>query len=161
MVIVTNSTPIIAFSRINQMELFQAIVGKLLIPTEVANELSEYGKAKRKSLDIDQYKWITIQEIQDRSKVEMLLPSLDKGEAEVIELAIETKADLILIDELTGRKVAESFDLNVIGSVGILIKAKEIGKIQAVKPYIDEMIDKGIRYSERFYKNLLHQIGEL
>ena len=161
MIIVTNSTPIIAFSRINQMELLQAIIEKLLIPPEVANELSEYGKAKRKSLDLNQYKWIKVQEVQDRSKVELLLPSLDRGEAEVIELAIESKADLILIDELTGRKVAESFDLNVIGSAGILIKAKEIGKIQAVKPYIDEMIDKGIRYSERFYKSLLHQIGEL
>ncbi|MEW6378517.1 MAG: DUF3368 domain-containing protein [bacterium] len=161
MVIVSNSTPIIAFSRINQMDLLQAIVNKLSIPLEIANELSEYGKVKRKSLDLNEYQWITIQEIQDRSKVELLLPSLDKGEAEVIELAIETKADLILIDELTGRKVAESFDLNVIGSVGILIKAKEAGKIRAVKPFIDEMIEKGIRYSERFYKSLLYQIGEL
>ena len=161
MIIVTNSTPIIAFSRINQMELLRTIVGKLLIPTEVANELSEYGKGKKKSLDLSKYQWITIQDIQDKSKMRLLLPSLDRGEAEVIELAIEVKADLILIDELTGRKVAESFDLNVIGSAGILIKAKDSGKIQAVKPYLDEMIDKGIRYSERFYKSLLHQIGEL
>ncbi|MEW5801620.1 MAG: DUF3368 domain-containing protein [bacterium] len=161
MIIVSNSTPIIAFSRINQMELLQVIVGKLLIPAEVANELSEYGKGKNKSLDLNQHKWITVQEIQDKSKMRLLLPSLDRGEAEVIELAIETKTDLVLIDELTGRKVAESLDLNIIGSAGILIKAKDLGKIQAVKPYMDEMVDKGIRYSERFYKSLLHQIGEL
>ena len=111
MIIVSDSTPLIAFSRINQMELLQEVVGRLFIPMEVANEVSEYGREKKKSLNLNQYNWIIIKEIQNKSNMRLILPSLDKGEAEVIGLAIEINADLVLIDELTGRKVAESFDL--------------------------------------------------
>ncbi len=94
------------------------------------------------------------------SFVRLLLPTLDQGEAEVIVLASEQSARLVLIDELTGRKVAESLHLNVSGSVGILIRAKQLGEIPAVKPFLDEMIRRGVRYSERFVHSILKHIGE-
>lgn len=72
-------------------------------------------------------------EIKEKSRVNFLLPSLDRGEAEVIGLALEVKANMVLIDELSGKKVAGSFDLNIIGSAGILVKAKKIHKINAVR----------------------------
>lgn len=77
----------------------------------------------------------------------MLLPTLDKGEAEVILLALEKQVKLVLIDELTGRKVTTSLNLNVSGSIGILIKAKQLGEIAAVKPLIDAMKQEGIYFS--------------
>ena len=94
------------------------------------------------------------------SRVRLLLPTLDQGEAEVIALALEQQARLLLIDELTGRKVAESLQLPVLGSVGILIRAKQLGLIRSVKPYIENMMQRGVRYSHRFVISVLHAIRE-
>ncbi len=161
MVIVSDSSPLIAFSRINQIELLQTIIGSILIPEEVAREISEYGKGKKGVIDISNYSWIEVKKVISRTNVDLLLPSIDKGEAEVIILALENKADLVLIDELSGRKIAQSFNLSILGTAGVLLKAKEKGLIKAVKPLIDEMMEKGIRYSKRFYTHLLIQTGEI
>jgi hypothetical protein len=61
---------------------------------------------------------------------------------------------------LTARKVAESLNLNVSGSVGILIRAKQVGELVAVKPLLDAMTYQGIYFSQRFIDAVLRQVGE-
>ena len=78
----------------------------------------------------------------------------------MIALALEQHAQLVLLDELTGRKVAESLQLPVIGSVGILIRAKQMQLIPAVRPLLEQMVQRGVRYSQRFVTSILRQIGE-
>lgn len=158
--IISNATPLIAFARIGQMSLFQKVVGSVVIPEAVAREISEYAQNRQGVIDVPQENWISIQAVQSEQQARLLLPTLDRGEAEVITLALERQARLVLIDELTGRKVAESLNLNVSGSVGILIRAKQMGEIPAVKPFLDEMKRQGIYFSQRFIDAVLHQIGE-
>lgn len=67
----------------------------------------------------------------------------------------------MIIDELSARKVAMMMDLPLIGTVGLLMTAKKRGLINAVKPLLDEMISKGIRYGERFCEKVLREVGEL
>jgi predicted nucleic acid-binding protein len=136
------------------------VVGNVVIPEAVAREISEYFGNKQGVIDLSQEKWITIDPVQSEQQVQLLLPTLDRGEAEVIALALERKARLVLIDELTGRKVAESLNLNVCGSVGILIRAKQMGEIPAVKPSLDEMKRQGIYFSQRFVDAVLRKVGE-
>lgn len=157
--IVSNSTPLISFARINQLPLLRRIVGDLVIPQAVADEITDYA-GERGRIELTQERWIRVQAVRNQGGVRLLLASLDRGEAEVIMLAQEQNADLVLIDELTARKVAESLDLNVFGSIGVLIRAKEIGQITSVKPLIEEMIQQGIRYNPRFIAAVLWRIGE-
>ena len=86
---------------------------------------------------------------------------MDRGEAEVIALGLEQRARLVLIDELIGRKVAESLGLQITGSVGILIKAKQAGEITAVKPLLEEMVARGMYYSRRFMEAVLRQVHRI
>ncbi len=158
--IICNATPLIAFARIGQLALLQKVVGTLVIPNAVAREISVYSDIQHGLIDLAQEPWISVQTLQSEDQVHLLLPTLDRGEAEVIALALERAAGLVLIDELTGRKVAESLHLTVSGSVGILIQAKQMGEISAVKPLLDEMMQRGIRYSPRFVTAILQRIGE-
>jgi len=158
--IISNATPLIAFARINQLALLHKVIGKLVIPKAVADEVSEYTGGQKSVIDLRQENWISIIPVQSEARVRLLLPSLDRGEAEVIVLASEQSARLVLIDELSGRKIAESLHLNVSGSVGMLIRAKQLGEISAVKPFLDKMIQRGVRYSERFVHSILKHIGE-
>ena len=111
--IVSNATPIIAFSRINRLELFWQITGAITIPQEVEKELYEHGRPDVPALD--RSNWIMVRKVKSRADVELLLPSLDKGEAEVIVLSRELGAGLVIIDELTARKVAIMMGLPIIG----------------------------------------------
>ncbi|MEQ8386431.1 MAG: DUF3368 domain-containing protein [Coleofasciculus sp. A1-SPW-01] len=158
--IISNATPLIAFAKINQLSLLRQIVGELTIPDAVAKEISDYTHNKTGFIDLEQETWINRQAITAKEQLALLLPSLDRGEAEVITLALEEKAKLVLIDELTGRKVAESLNLNVSGSVGILIKAKQLGEIEEVKPFLDAMLKQGIYFSQRFIDAVIQLMGE-
>lgn len=132
----------------------------MTIPDAVAKELSDYTHNKTGFIDLEQETWINRQTITVKEQLALLLPSLDRGEAEVITLALEKKAKLVLIDELTGRKVAESLHLNVSGSVGVLIKAKQLGEIEEVKPFLDAMLKQGRYFSQRFIDAVLKLMGE-
>ncbi|HAA32490.1 MAG TPA: DUF3368 domain-containing protein [Cyanobacteria bacterium UBA8553] len=160
MVIISNATPLIAFAKIGQLALLQKIVINLVVPKAVADEISTYPQGQPGCIDLQQETWIGVQSIISEQQVSLLLPKLDRGEAEVITLATEKQAQLVLIDELTARKVANSLNLNVSGSVGILIRAKQVGEIVAVKPLLDAMTQQGIYFSQRFIDAVLRQVGE-
>jgi hypothetical protein len=160
MMIISNATPLIAFAKIGQLSLLQKMVNNLVIPEAVANEISAYPQGQPGFIDLQQETWIGVQSITYEQQVSLLLPKLDRGEAEVIALALERQAHLVLIDELTARKVAESLNLNVSGSVGILIRAKQIGEIVVVKPLLNAMTQEGIYFSQRFIDAVLRLVGE-
>jgi predicted nucleic acid-binding protein len=126
----------------------------------VADEISECKSIYHARIDLKRETWISVRTLRSESQVRLLLPLPDGGEAEVIALAIEENAKLLLLDELTARKVAKSLNLNVLGTVGILIRAKQMGEIAFVKPFLENMIQKGIRYSQKFLIFVLQDIGE-
>ncbi|MGQ0445239.1 MAG: DUF3368 domain-containing protein [Beijerinckiaceae bacterium] len=158
--IVSNATPFIALTRIGRLDLFKRVIGNVVIPEAVAREISEYSPSRPGAIDLSPERWITVQSVQSEQQVRLLLPTLDRGEAEVIALALENRARLVLMDELTGRKVAESLNLNVSGTVGILMQAKQTGAITQIKPLFDEMKRQGVYFSQRFIDVVLQQLGE-
>ena len=158
--IISNATPLIAFAIIGQLELMHRLVDTLMIPEAVAAEISAYTSAKPGYISLADEPWIKVQPLQSTQQLQLLLPTLDRGEAAVIALALERQAKLVLIDELTGRKVAESLQLKVSGSVGLLIQAKQTGKILAIKPLIMDMRAAGIYFSQRFIDRVLLHVGE-
>lgn len=159
--IISNATPLISFARIGELGLLHQVVGEpLVIPAAVAQELEDYERDLPGSIDLVRERWIQPIALADDQQVRLLLPTLDRGEAEVIALAIERKARLVVIDELIGRKVAESLGLAVTGSVGVLIRAKQLGAIAAVRPLLEQMIRRGIHFSPKFVAAVLHQVGE-
>ncbi|MDM8530178.1 DUF3368 domain-containing protein [Anaerolineales bacterium HSG25] len=158
--IISNATPLITFARIGRLDLLQEMVKQLVIPVAVEQEISGYRPTIYGTIDLAKEDWITVKTVVSPKQVQLLLPTLDQGEAEVIALALEQKARLVLIDELAGRQVAQSLGLPITGSVGVLIQAKQTGKIQAIKPFVDKMTQQGIYFSARFIAQVLKSVGE-
>jgi len=144
--------------KIGQLELLREIYKDIIIPEAVFIEI-EKGKDKFHYQDISQLDWISIQTIKDL-KVLSYFFDLDAGEAEVIVLATEIEADLVIIDETLGRRFAKHANLTVTGTIGILIKAKEMGLLEKISPLLDEMQKKGIWINDKLKEKILEKVNE-
>lgn len=89
------------------------------------------------------------------------MASLEKGEAEVLCLAKELKAGLVLLDEEKARKSAVLAGFTVLGTVGLLLLAKDLGLIKEVRSPLNELQKKKFRISERIITEALKKAGEL
>lgn len=123
-IVVSNSTPLINFATINQLDLLRKLFGQIFIPQAVWDEVVIKGSRYESAILIKQAEWIKRKSIADKKFCSLLKQELDTGEAEAIVLAIELKADLILLDETEARSFAETLGLNFIGSIGCLVLSK-------------------------------------
>lgn len=85
---------------------------------------------------------------------------LDLGESEAIVLANNIDADLIIIDERKARRIAKDIGLNVTGTLGILVDAKQRGLVKELKPLLDKLIKNEIRISKILYQDILELANE-
>ena len=156
--VVSNTTPIISLLKLNKLEILKDLYGQICIPLAVYKEI-EAGKSKGYYQDLLQVDWILISKVANGQTVTPF-PDLDAGEAEAIVLAIETSADLIILDERLGRFHAKHAGLNVTGTIGILIKAKKQGLIKELRPLLTELTEKEVWISDKLKRKILNQVGE-
>lgn len=90
----------------------------------------------------------------------MVEAAIDRGEAEVIQLALDRKLSWVCIDERKGRRMARAVGLKVTGALGLLVLAKWAGSIPRLKPYTDRMQDGNAWYSPALIRQVLHDVGE-
>ncbi len=152
MIVVSNTTPIISLSSINQIDLLKKLFGKVYIPQAVYDEIKSKTSFGYNEIDQDFFK---VEKIKDRLAVNILLNDLDLGEAEAIVLSKELDASITLIDENIGFDIAKSQDLNVERTLSLLITAKQKGYILHIKPLLDEMINKNRWISKKIYRKVL------
>jgi predicted nucleic acid-binding protein len=154
MTVVSNTTPLIKLAKINQLDLLLKVFGSINIPSAVYYEITNFkapGQQEVKTFD-----WIIHQNISDQKLSTALQKEIDKGEAEAIILALELKADLLIIDEKKGRAVASDYGIDKIGTIGLLQVAKNRQIIKEIKPYLDELIQKGgFWVDQKLYKDVL------
>jgi predicted nucleic acid-binding protein len=108
------------------------------VPSAVATELGA-PPSSFIPMDVSEYTFIEVRDPSDRGKVDALLTRLDRGEAEAIVLAQEVGAGALLIDEPAARNVATEYGLDVIGTLGVLLAAKQNGLIEAVGPQVERL----------------------
>ncbi len=156
--IISNTTPIITLLTISKIELLRDIYGKIIIPEGVYEEIEE-GKNKNFYRDLSKIDWIEIKPIADKKPLKYI-SDLDKGEAEVIVLANEIKADLVIIDEKAGREYAEHFGLKLTGTIGILLKGKQLGLINKIQPLLMTMKENGIWLNPKFINQVIKIANE-
>lgn len=85
---------------------------------------------------------------------------LDRGEAEVLALAVEHEARLVIIDEHNGRQYARRLGLPLTGTLGVLLLAKEKNLITAVSPLVQQLQDNGLYLAPGLVNKVLMLAGE-
>jgi len=158
MVVISDTSIITNLIQIGQLAILKNLFESIVIPQKVFDELSRVPK----QIDIIQEaNWIEVRRISDKGHFNKLLKTLDPGETEAIILALELKADALLIDEKKGRKIAQEYGITITGLLGILIDAKAENLISRVKPILDKLIfEMGFRISPKLYQDILKRVNE-
>jgi predicted nucleic acid-binding protein len=159
-VVVSDTSPIRALAHLRSLQLLSDLFGSVSMPPAVVRELSQpsYGAA---AVEVGDYPYLLVQEPSDRAEVEYFLQSLDAGESEALALARELRATIVLMDEAAGRSIAEQLGFLVVGTCGILLRAKQRGLVQEITPLVDDLVDNlGFFMSAQLRAQVLTAAGE-
>ncbi len=144
--IVSDSSCLIVLENIRELPLLQKLFGKIFITQSVKNE---FGR--------DLPEWIKVLEIKSHSRADALNLILDKGEADSIALCLEIPESVLIIDEKKGRRIAQELNLKIIGTLGVILKAKEKGLIDSIEIILEKLENADFRISpilkEKFLEN--------
>lgn len=147
-VIVSDTSCLILFYKIGELDLLKKLFGKLHITETVLKEFNQKIP-----------EWIEVAELTtDLQKG--LANYLDKGEATAISLAAEHENSLLIIDEIKGRKAAKEMGISVTGSLGVLVEAKNQGHIRKIKPLIEKIQKTNFRISEELIEQVFNIVNE-
>jgi hypothetical protein len=163
-IVISDTSVITNLAAIEQLHLLSQLYNQVIIPEAVYRELTEIEPPVPGKIEVKNAPWVEIRQVVNRSIVQQIQEQarLDIGESEAISLALELKADLLLIDERRGRMEANRLGLRITGLLGLLIEAKQRDLIIAVKPLMDTLITtSAFRVSSALYNQILEIVNEL
>ncbi len=155
-VAVADTGVLISLGLVDLIELPEDIFGELFIAKAVWEELHNYNNPEfEKSLLLSLRG--NVVSIKSRNYLSMVM---DYGESESVILYNELKADFLIIDDNKARMVTETLNVNCIGSIGLLIKAKQKGLIPELKPIFEKWILMGRYFSIKLLNSILLKFEE-
>ena len=158
--LVSNTGPLIALSAIDALYLLPRLYERVVIPYEVREELSAAPHGIMRFPFAETVEWLEVEKVATPIDP-LLITVLDWGEAAVIQLARDLHADIVLIDERKGRKVARSvYHLTVIGTVRVLLDAKNNGLISSVGSALRDIRRNGYWIHDTIVQRAMLEAGE-
>lgn len=122
-VIIADTSCFILLTNIGELELLHHVYGQIVTTIDVATEYGEPLPA-----------WVTIEQVIDKQKQQLLTAHLDNGESSAIALALETPGSTVILDDYKARRLADQLKLSYTGTLGVIVKAKLMGVIHPLSP---------------------------
>ena len=157
--VICNTSPLLYLHQIGQLSILPALIGSIIVPPAV---LVELDAGIEKGLDLPQLeglRWIRIQAPISAMAVS-LITDLGPGESQVLMLALEMPGSIALLDDALARRIAIAKGIPIKGTLGLLLDAKRLGHLTAVKPYLDRLQGLGFRLAEPTREAVLKLAGE-
>lgn len=142
-IVIVDTSCLISLSNSNSLDLLKSAYSEIYITQEIQAEFNE-------KLPI----WIKVLN-PSKTKVNEFSKILDSGEASAIASAKENPESLLIIDEAKGRKIAKEHNINIIGTIGFLLKIQKSGLIKDAFPIIIRIVNNGFRISTALLNKLI------
>ena len=161
MIVVSDSSPLIALSRIGRLELLASFYGRILISAEVHHEVTVTGRGLPGAEEVRKANWIEVatQSLPADASLEQACEGLGAGERATILLAKNLPADLVLLDESRARRVAREAGLSVVGCLGVLEASARKGLVPDLREAYADLLRQGIRFDLRLLQASLARLG--
>lgn len=159
MKVIVNTGPLVSLSKIHRLQIIQKF-GNILALQGVISEINYKQDEVSAEVSKTSHDWLKIKIVKDKNLLDVLTKELDGGEAEVICLALEQKADWVVLDDHDARRFAHRYGLNVIGTLGLLAWAKKKGFIKSFLSEVERLQNAGFYATAELTKKLAKEIGE-
>ena len=150
MIVVADTSPLVALRQISLLSIIPSLFGVVLIPPAVAQE----------AISVDLEPWLVITPLQKPVPDAVHRAGIGRGETEAISLAIEVRATQIILDDFQARRLATSIRLSIVGTMGLLLAAKKNGLIPNVRKPMDDLLVNRFRLHPDVYRTILARAGE-
>jgi predicted nucleic acid-binding protein len=157
--VIVNASPLQYLHQAGQLDLFPKLFGRIVVPEAVVAELAA-GRRRGVSLPTPEaLEWIDLR--RPASPVAGLLSwELGAGESAVLSLALEHPGAWVVLDDKLARQAALLLNLPLLGTAGILLRAKRAGHLHAVRPMLNQLAALGFRLTPETMINILDLAGE-
>ena len=157
--VISNTSPLQYLYQLDLLDLLPTLYGEVLVPIGVVKEIAA-GRSLGVALpDIESIPWLRVREVQTPALLS-LVPDLGAGEREVLALALERPSPLVVLDDALARRFAEKLGMALTGTLGLLLRAKQMGRIDRVQPYLASLESLNFRLDDRTRLNILKLAGE-
>lgn len=163
MLVVADASPLILLGRLELLHLLPRLFDRVVTPREVFQEVAGEEIALPGSRAVRRAEWLEVVDLDSEAQEALqatLRSELDLGEAAAIALARARGADLLLIDERQGRRIARSLGLEITGTIGVLLQAKRRGLIDELRPVLERLQEQGAWIKEDLLHAVLEAVGE-
>lgn len=155
-VVVTDTSPLLNLALIDQLTLLTSQFSSISVPRQVWKELTQGGFERDALHTLRADGFLTVIDVEESDLFTEIFHELDYGETAAICYAIEQDADLLLLDEKDGRRVARRHDLTVTGVIGILLRGAKEGEVD-IKQELDALREAGFWISDDLYSRVLSE----
>ncbi len=155
-VVIADTGALISLVHVGKVDLIEKVFGELYIAQAVWEELNDYENPFFEKSLLKELKNKVVA-IKGSNHLNMIM---DYGESESVILYEEVNADLLLLDDRRARQIAESLNVECIGSIGLLIMAKQKGFIKEMRPIFEECMKLRRYFSKKLLNAILLRIGE-
>jgi predicted nucleic acid-binding protein len=147
--IISDTSCLILLDKIGEINILHKLFGEIIITSIIADE---YGKHLPD--------WIKIVNVENKNYQDILMLSIDKGEASAIALAVEQGDCLLILDDMKARRLAMELGLKFTGTIGLLVEAKIAGHFKSIKPILHKIRQTNFRLTRELEKKILDKAKE-
>lgn len=159
-VTIVNTSPLFYLHRLGLLQLLKELYGHITVPEAVKKELKE-GRAQGEDVPyLENYDWIEVRSVSMPTYLQLIV-DLGPGESEVLALAKNHPAALVILDDKLARRIAEMQGFRLTGTAGVLLRAKQKGLVPELKPVIEKLLDLDFRLKPNLVKETLELAGEV
>jgi hypothetical protein len=157
---IANTSPLSYLQRAGILHIMPAVLGRVVVPSQVVTELAA-GRAHGHDVpDPLALPWVEVRPVAPLSPRLAAFGYLGAGERAVLTLALADPTTVAVIDELPARRVAGRFGVKVTGTLNLILVAKQLGHLPAVRPLLDRLQELRFRVSAQLREHILGLAGE-
>ena len=157
--VISNTSPLQYLYQTDLIDLLPSLFGAVTVPDAVLEELAEGRRIGVPLPDIDALPWIRVQQV-DNKRLLSIATDLGPGEREVLALGLQTPGSLVLLDDMLARRHARRLGIKMTGTLGILLRAKRSGLLDAVAPAVRQLDTVGFRIDPATHAAVIRLAGE-